>query len=149
MVVVLRSFQPRQTAARGTSKGHIMARTTVAQLEAQVNAQVSAINANMDKMSAQLLAIAEALAAGQVKANKADSKPKAPKAPKKSWLTDCPDYATAAQRVEYDKLAKRAKSQLDAMKAALGTESVSCFIPVPKDQNRMPHSIRWNATYSS
>jgi len=111
-----------------------MARTTVAELEQRVN--------SMDSKLEQIIAL--------MQGNNQAQKPKESK-PKKAdeWLEPCPAYATDAQKVEYDKLAKRAAEQRDAVMAALGTKSLKCFIPVPKrDQTRMPHSIQWKATYS-
>ena len=118
-----------------------MARSTVATLEARMDARDAQLDARNAQLDAKLDKLFELVAA-------AAQPKKAAAQPKKSWLKPCPDYATAAQRVEYDKLAERARGQLQAMKQALGTESVSCFIPVPREANRMPHSIRWNATYS-
>ena len=69
--------------------------------------------------------------------------------PEKPIVGACPDYATAAQRVEYEKLAKRALEILPDVKKAAKTESVSVFIPVAKDKpEAMPHSIRFTAKYS-
>ena len=88
------------------------------------------------------------LIAAVSKGDQAKGQP-APKKQDKPWLEPCPDYATPAQRAEYDKLAKRAAEQRDAVMATLGTKSVKAFIPVPKrDQARMPHTIQWTATYS-
>ena len=111
-----------------------MARTTVAELETRING----MEANLDK----LVNLVSALAAQPVKQT-AKPEPKA-----KPFVAECPDYATAAQRIEYDKLAERARKQRKAMVEAMGTESVSAFIPVPKTADRMPHSIKWTATYS-
>ena len=98
----------------------------------------------MDAKLEQIIALMQGSAQG-------DPEKKAQATPKKEkpWLEPCPDYATAAQRVEYDKLAERARQQRDGVMAALGTKSVKAFIPVPKrDQARMPHTIQWSATYS-
>jgi len=125
-----------------------MARSTVATLEARMDARDAQLDARNAQLDAKLDKLFELVAAAAQPKKAAAQPKKAAAQPKKSWLKPCPDYATAAQRVEYDKLAERARGQLQAMKQALGTESVSCFIPVPREANRMPHSIRWNATYS-
>jgi len=112
-----------------------MARTTVAQLETLIATQQE----QLDKLTAAIMTMA---------AQQQQPKQQPKQKQQKPWLSECPDYATAAQRVEFEKLAKRAKQQREAIVRELGTESVSCFIPVAKQQDRMPHSIRWTATYS-
>jgi len=121
-----------------------MARKTVAQLDAEMAAR----NAEMDAKIDKLLAVVEALTT-QDKPEKKNLQP-VPDKPKRKieWLADFPDYGTPAQRVEYDKLAKRAVAQRDKIAAAMGVEYVSCFIPVSKKQDVMPHSIKWAARYS-
>lgn len=100
--------------------------------------------AELIEQNERLEAMVTALMGKLEKAEKANKKQK----PVKPWLATCPDYATDAQRVEYDKLANRARKQHDDAVKLFGTESVSCFIPVAKEQGRMPHSIKWTATYS-
>ena len=114
-----------------------MAKTTVAQLEERFNI--------MQADMAKLVQAVSTMAAQTVQAPQPEKKVEKPKKP---WLAACPDYATPAQKLEYDKLAKRAAEQRDAVKAALGTEAVSAFIPVPKTAGRMPHTIKWSATYN-
>lgn len=111
-----------------------MANITVAKLQAQTDERFE----RLEGMIAQLL-----------QAQQGDTQDKTPKAPKeRPFVKPCPDYATPAQRAEYDKLAARALEQKDAVMAALGTKTVSVFIAVPRDQGKMPHSIQWKATYS-
>lgn len=110
-----------------------MTKAEMAELMTAQNAQMAAQAEQIEKLTALVNALS-------IKAQK--------QKPAKPWLAACPDYATAAQRVEYDKLAERAKAQRDDVVKLLGTESVSCFIPVAKEQARMPHSIKWTATYS-
>ena len=115
-----------------------MARTTVKELEARINEmneQQSKLAESMDRMLQMMMASTQV---GQAK----------PAKEPKPWLQDCPDYATPAQRTEYDKLAKRAASQRKAVMEALGTETVTAFIPVPKTADRMPHTVKWSAIYS-
>ena len=118
---------------------------TVAQLNAQTDERFAQVNSTLDKLTSMVSILAEAaLAADQAK------QPKKPEQPKDDeWLKPCPDYATAAQRVEYDKLAEKAKKQRPELMKSLGTKSIKAFIPVPKkDTTRMPHTIRWDVTYS-
>lgn len=116
-----------------------MART-IKELEAQTEARFTELDAKLG----QIIALMQGSAQGD-QAKKAQATPKK----EKPWLEPCPEYATSAQRAEYEKLAERAKGQREAMIAALGTQSVKAFIPVPKrDQARMPHTIQWSATYS-
>lgn len=113
-----------------------MTRQTVA----TTNARIDGIEAKLD----QLIAVMQGNQGNQPKQAK---KPEQPK--EDEWLKPFPPYGTPAQRVEYDKLAERAKSQLKSVQEALGTKSIKCFIPVPKDDvTRMPHTIRWTASYS-
>lgn len=108
----------------------------VRDMENKLNEQTS----NIDKLAQIVTAV--------VTAQQTTAKTAKPAAPAKPWLSPCAEYATAAQKVEYDKLATKAKAQLSAAKKLFGTESVTCFIPIPKTADRMPHSLRWSATYS-
>ena len=109
-----------------------MANITVAKLQEQTDARFE----RLEGMIAQLL---------NAQGDKGD---KGDKPKERPFVKPCPDYATDAQRKEYDKLAARALEQKDAVMAALGTKTVSVFIAVPRDQGKMPHSIQWKATYS-
>lgn len=117
---------------------------TVAQLNAQTDERFAQVNETLATLTSMVKTLTEAaLAADQTKQAK---KPEQPK--DDEWLKPFPEYGTPAQKVEYDKLAKRAAGQRKAMEEALGTKSIKCFIPVPREQARMPHSIRWTATYA-
>ena len=109
-----------------------MARTTVKDLETRVNG----IEAKIDQLIE--LAAATAQAKQPKQAKQADERP---------WWGECPEYATASQRVEWQKLVKKAKATRDKVAAAAGTECIKCFIPVPKKQDLMPHSINWKVSY--
>jgi hypothetical protein len=124
-----------------------MART-IKELEAQTDARFNELQETLNHVASAVKLLADAaLAADQAK--QPQVKESKPKKADKPWLEACPDYATDAQRAEYDKLAKRAAEQRDAVMTALGTKSVKAFIPVPKrDQTRMPHTIQWSAMYS-
>ena len=117
-------------------KGHIMARTTVKDLEERVNS----IDLTLGQLTQMMTQVVEATMAKQAKASK-------PAKQDKPWVAECPEYATAAQRIEYDKLVAKAKEQREAIMAATGSKAVTAFIPVSKTQDRMPHSIKWNVTY--
>ena len=117
-----------------------MARTTVKDLEARITTQ----DEKLDKLMEMVTKMATQGNQGKKDLQPVPDKPKR----KIDWLADFPDYGTAAQKVEYDKLAKRAVDQRDKIAAAMGVEYVSCFIPVSKKQDVMPHSIKWAARYS-
>ena len=108
-------------------------RMTVADVDTKVN--------NLDAKLDQLISVVTTIVQQQ------QAKP-AKQAEEKPLIAPCPDYATPEQRIEYDKLAKRALKQRDAVAAAMGTESVRAFIPVSKTQSAMPHSIKWTGYYS-
>jgi len=115
-----------------------MARTTVKDLEQVCTEQAERIE--------QLYKLVEKLATQDTKQA---AKPAKPAKPTRPWWGEFPtDYGTAAQRVEWEKLVERAKKQREDVAKALGTESVKCFIPVPKAADKMPHSIKWTASYS-
>ena len=92
----------------------------------------------LDAQAAQIAQLTEL-----VKANV-----KTPKQDKKPLVSPCPDYATPAQRVEYEKMAEKAAKMYDDACKFFGTKAVRPFVPVPKQADRMPHSIRWTVTYN-
>ena len=120
---------------------------TVAQLAEETRQAQAAMDARLDTLTTLVHTIVKAVSDEQ--REKEAKKAEKPAKQEKPWISDCPDYATAAQRVEYEKLAKRAAEQRQAVMDALGTKSVKCFIPVsPDNPSRMPHTVRWTASYS-
>jgi len=114
---------------------------TTAQLTEKLAEQADRI----DTLTTLVHTVVEAVAKQQQQPAAAAAKPAKQAKP---WIQPCPDYASPAQRAEYDKLADRAAKQRKTVCEALGTESVSCFIPVAEDKRRMPHTVRWTARYS-
>lgn len=109
-----------------------MANVTKAQL-IEINA---AQQAQIDKLTEMVAALTKGNTKQQAK-------------PEKTLLDECPEYATAAQREQYMKTAKRAMELLPAVTKACGTKSVKAFVPVSKRyQNRLPHTIEFKATYT-
>ena len=69
----------------------------------------------------------------------------------KTLLDEIPDYATAAQREAYEKLAKQVidEQMAEAVAKAIGRGTVKAFIPVSKRYtNRMPHSVQFTVTFA-
>ena len=109
-------------------------------------AELNEVVAEQSKTIDQLYKLVEKLATQDTKQA---AKPAKPAKPARPWWGEFPtDYGTAAQRVEWEKLVERAKKQREDVAKALGTDSVKCFIPVPKAADKMPHSIKWTASYS-
>lgn len=122
-------------------------KNTVASVRSELNDYMEANSSDMAEIRASLREMSEALAS--LTSGKGNGKKSTDKKQERDWLTPFPaDYGTAAQRVEYDKLAERARNQYKDVCKALGTDSVTAFIPVPKEQGRMPHTIKWSAKYS-
>ena len=120
--VVLFSSQPTEADVWGTSKGTTMAKNVAKMTKAELIELVAELAKQVEKKQTTQ---------------------------RTELVKPCPDYATAAQRAEYEKLAKRAKQLYKEVCRAAGTEAVSVFIPVSKDNvSRMPHTITFKATYS-
>ena len=76
---------------------------------------------------------------------------KKPAKQEKTLFDEIPDYATAAQREAYEKLAKQVieECMTDAVAKAIGRGTVKAFIPVSKRYtNRMPHSVQFTVTFA-
>ena len=117
---------------------------TTKQTIKSTNERIDELVAGMEKLTS----IVDKLATAQLNAA-APAKQETPKPPKqKPFIAPCPDYATAAQRIEYDKLAKRANELRKDVAKVMGTDSVRAFIPVSREQAKMPHTIQWTASYS-
>lgn len=122
-----------------TTTKNTTSKLTVKALAEQVAANQAATDAQIGKLTELVAALV----------NAQGSKPTKPEQPKRDWLSPFPsEYGTAAQRVEYDKLAERARKQRQAIIKATGTETVTAFIPVPQNADRMPHTIKWSCSYS-
>lgn len=133
--------EPPPNDSAVSQKGNVMTTNAeLAKMVKEMEAKMSEQSANIDKLAQIVTAV--------VTAQQTTAKTAKPAAPAKPWLSPCAEYATPAQKVEYDKLASKAKAQLSAAKKLFGTESVTCFIPIPKTADRMPHSLRWSATYA-
>ena len=110
---------------------------------------VASTNARIDGIEAKLDQLIAVMSANQGNQGNQVKKPEQAKQDE-DWLKAFPeDYGTPAQRVEWEKLADKARKQRPELMKSLGTKAIKCFIPVPKkDTSRMPHTIRWDVTYN-
>ena len=67
------------------------------------------LDARIDEVAASMNQVANVVAQLALVIQEQQAKPAKQDKPAKPWLGECPDYATDAQRVEYDKLAKIAR----------------------------------------